>query len=479
MLWPDDIKLYMSADEIHRMTEEYRLLVAAYLAGPHRRRVERIDKAMILALRAHAGARRGSGVPYIMHPLAVARIVAEELKLGSTSICAALLHDVPEHTEQDTEAIRRILDAKIADIVEGITRISGGLLTAASLAESEDFRLMLLSMSSDVRVIIVKMAERLHNMRTLHWARPQKQLPLARETLYVYSPLAERLGLYALKRELENLAFKFLYPEENDMIERYLSCEASRRHQIIAEFIEPVKKCLDATGYRYRITSRLKTPCSIFNKMRKKKIPIQEIFDIYAIRVIFESGPQDREREVCRNIRGIFEKLYPVHPDRVRDWVEIPKANGYRALHLTCRNPHGQWIEVQIRSQAMDELAELGYAAHWKYKTQDPTVPQVESWIATIRNVLANPDSDGLDSLDSIRLGLGSQEIFVFSRHGELLRLPAGATVADMAAVIAAGRKCIGAKINRTLVHTSHVLQSGDQVELLTVAPPHKTTNHS
>lgn len=454
-----------SRDEIK---EAYKSLLATYLASSHRRRVEKIERAFELARKAHEGMLRLSGKPYILHPLSVARIVAGEFGLGSTSICAALLHDVPEHTDYTKADILAVCGPKIADIVDAITRISGGLLTASDAAASGEYRSLLLSMREDVRVILVKMAERLDNMRHLIHVRPEKQISTARETLFVFAPLAERLGLFKLKSEFEDLAFPYLYPEENVLIRETLDRTAPRRERLVADFLAPVKEKLDAAGIKYDIKARVKSAYSIFNKMRKKKIPLEEIYDIYAVRVIFDSPEPENEKLMCWQIYTCFTDFYKTHPDRLRDWTSTPKSNGYRALHLTCMGPDAEWVEVQIRSRRMDELAELGCAAHWKYKTGDQTLPELDSWIATIRDVLAAPDADGMDTLDSIRLGLCAHEIFVFTHRGCLLRLPANATVDDMARKLHPGTKCLGAKINHSLVAPSARLRSGDKVELIT-----------
>lgn len=457
-----------SAAEAEAATHAYRKLVSVYLASSHRRRVEVIDRAFKLALTAHRGMKRHNGEPYIMHPLAVANIVGGELGLGSTSICAALLHDVPEHTDYTADDIAAIGDTKVAGIVDAITRISGGLLTGTDLSSSGDYRSLLLSMREDVRVIIVKMAERLHNMRTLGLERPEKQLHTARETLFVYAPLAERLGLYSLKSELEDLSFSYLYPEENAQIQEILNRTSESRNRIVSDFLAPVRARLDQMGIKYEVKARIKSAYSIYNKMRKKRIPLEEIYDIYAVRVIFENDNPENERIICWQIYTCFTDIYQTHPDRLRDWTSTPKSNGYKALHLTCMGPAAEWVEVQIRSRQMNDLAELGCAAHWKYKTHDNSVPELDSWMQTIRDVLAKPDAGGMDTLDNIRLGLCAHEIFVFTHHGELMRLPAGSAVNEMCARLHPHRRCLAAKVNHRLVHPEHILASGDRVELIT-----------
>lgn len=453
--------------EAEAVARAWKELSEAYLAGSHRRRIEKIDRAFSLALEAHKGMRRHNGEPYIMHPLAVALIAASELGLGSTSICTALLHDVPEHTDFTKADINAVCGPQIADIVDAITRISGGLLTGSDVTTSGEFRSLLFSMGEDVRVIVVKMAERLHNMRTLGWERPEKQLRTARETLFVYAPIAERLGLFKMKSELEDLAFSYLYPEENALIRETLDRTASRRERITEEFLAPVEERLRALGISFSTKARVKSAYSIFNKMKKKGIPLEEIYDIYAVRVIFDSPTPEEETELCHKVASCFTDIYSTHPDRLRDWTSVPKSNGYRALHITCLGPHGDWIEVQIRSRRMDEMAELGCAAHWKYKTKDTTRADLEAEIETVRNILARPDGSGMDILEKIRLGLSAEEIFLLTSTGDLVRMPADSTVGDMARKLHPERICLAAKVNRRLVDTSHILRSGDRVELI------------
>ncbi len=458
---------------------EYRALIKEYLERPHRRKVDRIEKAFSLALTAHRGMRRHSGEPYIMHPLAVARIVAEELGLGSSAISAALLHDVPEHTDFTTEDIRKEVGEGVGAMVEGITLISGGLLTGKGIPETRKYRRMLLSMSSDVRALLVKMAERLHNMRTLQWVRPHKQQKVARETLFVFAPLAERLGLGAIKSEFERLAFAYLFPAQNNAIEEALRQLEPQRNHALSVFMKAMQPALGELGIGYEIKSRTKSPYSIYTKMRKKELPLDEIYDIFALRVIFDCDDPEREGEMCHRIASCFMKRYPVHPERMRDWTEHPKPNGYRALHFTCRVPDGKWIEVQIRSRRMHELAELGCAAHWKYKTHDASLPDIEDWLSAIREVLSNPDGQGMDRLGSIRLGQRAEEIYVFTHNGEVVPLKPGTTVGELARSLHPGEKCLGAKVNSRMVPVSHPLSSGDRVQLLTIGPSSAEENES
>lgn len=462
----------MSPEEEERWVEgEFRALREAYLASNHRKKVEIIERAYRFAKAAHKGVRRRSGEPYILHPIAVARIVISELGLGSTSICAALLHDVVEDTEFTREDIEANFGSKIADIVEGLTKISGGIFGDKASLQAQNFRKLLLSMSTDIRVVLIKMADRLHNMRTLGSMRPEKQFKIAGETLYVYAPLAHRLGLFKIKSELEDLAFRYEHPQKYAEIMAKISESESHRHEIVEQFVAPVRTRLDAAGYKYEIKARVKSAYSIFNKMEIKKIPFEEIYDIYAVRVIFDNDDDEKERVRCWEIYTFFSDGHKVHPDRLRDWTSVPKANGYRALHLTAMGPDGKWIEVQIRSRKMDEIAELGYAAHWKYKTGDTDDDtELDKWMNTIKDILANPEPNAMDFLDSIKLNLYSSEIYVFTPRGDLKTLPTGATVLDLAFEIHSelGTHCIAGKINHRLVPLNHPLGSGDQVEIIT-----------
>ncbi len=453
--------------------QAYQELLQAYLSSNHRKKVEIIERAYRFARRAHAGVRRRSGEPYIMHPIAVAKIVISELGLGSTSICAALLHDVVEDTEYTRDDIAATFGEKIASIVEGLTKISGGIFGAKASLQAENFRKLLLSMSTDVRVVLIKMADRLHNMRTLGSMRPEKQFKIAGETLYVYAPLAHRLGLFKIKTELEDLAFRYEHPAKYAEIVSLVNETDAHREQIVEKFVAPVRKKLDAAGFKYEIKARVKSAFSIYNKMENKHVGFSEIYDIYAVRVIFENDDDALERIKCWQIYTFFTDGHRTHPDRLRDWTSTPKANGYRALHLTVMGPEGKWIEVQIRSRKMDDIAELGYAAHWKYKTgvyEEET--ELDNWIGTIKDILANPEPNAIDFLDTIKLNLFSSEIYVFTPKGDLYTLPAGSTVLDLAFAIHSelGIHCMAGKISHKLVPISHVLESGDQVEIITSA---------
>ena len=449
----------------------YRDLLQSYLASNHRKKVEIIERAYLFARKAHAGARRMSGEPYILHPIAVAKIVISELGLGSTSICAALLHDVVEDTEYTRDDIERAFGKKIADIVEGMTKISGGIFGDKASIQAENFRKLLLSMSNDIRVVLIKMADRLHNMRTLGSMRPEKQYKIAGETLYVYAPLAHRLGLNKIKTELEDLAFRYEHPHKYAEIMEKVRQTEVRRKDIVEEFVQPVRKMLDAAGFKYEIKARVKSAYSIFKKMEKKGVPFEEIYDVYAVRVIFENEDDALEKIRCWQIYTFFTEGHRIHPDRLRDWTSTPKANGYRALHLTAMGPEGNWIEVQIRSRKMDEIAELGYAAHWKYKTDNnDEESELDTWMNTIKDILANPEPNAIDFLDTIKLNLFSQDIYVFTPKGDLITLPTGSTVLDLAFAIHSelGLHCMAGKINHKLEPLSHPLESGDQVEIIT-----------
>ena len=457
--------------EDRQVEAAFRDMLSCYVASNHRKKVEIIERAYRFAAAAHKGARRRSGEPYILHPIAVAKIVISELGLGSTSICAALLHDVVEDTEYTYEDIHAHFGKKIADIVEGLTKISGGIFGDKASLQAENFRKLLLSMSTDIRVVLVKMADRLHNMRTLGSMRPEKQYKIAGETLYIYAPLAHRLGLFKVKTELEDLAFQYEHPQAYADIMAKVSQSEAYRDKVVEQFVAPVRAKLDAAGYKYDIKARVKSAYSIYKKMENKKIPFEEVYDIYAVRVIFDNEEDDKERVRCWEIYTFFTDGRIVHPDRLRDWTSVPKANGYRALHLTAMGPDGKWIEVQIRSRKMDEIAELGYAAHWKYKTgvtDDDT--ELDKWVNTIKDILAHPEPNAMDFLDTIKLNLFSSEIYVFTPKGDLVKLPSGATVLDLAFAIHTdlGMHCLAGKINHKLVPLSHRLESGDQVEIIT-----------
>ena len=466
----------------------FQKLLDDYQASRHRKKVDLITKAFNFARQAHKGVRRLSGEPYIMHPIAVAQIACSEIGLGSTSICSALLHDVVEDTDYTVEDIENIFGPKIAQIVDGLTKISGGIFGEQASAQAENFKKLLLTMSDDIRVILIKIADRLHNMRTLDSQPANKKYKIAGETLYIYAPLAHRLGLYKIKSELENLSFRFEHPEEYASIEQKLSSTQASRHELFGLFTAPIEEALNQMGIKYHIKERIKTPYSVWNKMQNKHVSFDEIYDILAVRIIFT--PRSREDEVneCFNIYVAISKIYKSHPDRLRDWISHPKANGYQALHVTLMSKQGRWIEVQIRSDRMDEIAEQGLAAHWKYKEKAPGDDSIDDddeytedeaelneWLRTIKEILDDPQPDAMDFLDAIKLNLFATEIFVFTPKGEIRTMPSGCTALDFAFSIHTfiGSHCIGAKVNHKLVPLSHKLQSGDQVEILTSKSQH------
>ena len=459
------------ADE-EMINQAFHELLNDYLNTKHRKKVEIITKAFNFANQAHKGIKRRSGEPYIMHPIAVASIVCNEIGLGSTSICAALLHDVVEDTDYTVEDIENIFGPKIAQIVDGLTKISGGIFGDRASAQAENFKKLLLTMSNDIRVILIKIADRLHNMRTLGSMLPNKQYKIAGETLYIYAPLANRLGLYKIKTELENLSFKYEHPEEYAEIEEKLNATAAERDKVFNDFTAPIRTQLDKMGLKYRILARVKSIYSIWNKMQTKHVPFEEIFDLLAVRIIFEPRNIEEELNDCFDIYVSISKIYKPHPDRLRDWVSHPKANGYQALHVTLMGNNGQWIEVQIRSERMNDVAEQGFAAHWKYKEGGGSEDEgeLEKWLKTIKEILDDPQPDAIDFLDTIKLNLFASEIFVFTPKGELKTMPQNSTALDFAFSLHTdiGSHCIGAKVNHKLVPLSHKLQSGDQVEILT-----------
>ena len=459
------------ADE-KQINDAFQELLDRYLESKHRKKVEIITKAFNFAKQAHKGVRRRSGEPYILHPIAVARIACVEIGLGSTSICSALLHDVVEDTDYTVEDIENLFGPKIAQIVDGLTKISGGIFGDRASAQAENFKKLLLTMNDDLRVILIKIADRLHNMRTLGSMLPSKQYKIAGETLYIYAPLANRLGLNRIKTELEDLSFKYEHPETYKEIQDKLQATQAERESVFTEFTAPIRAQLDKMKIPYRILARVKSPYSIWNKMQTKHITFEEIYDILAVRIIFTPRNEEEELNDCFDIYVAISKIYKPHPDRLRDWVSHPKANGYQALHVTLMSNKGQWIEVQIRSERMNDVAEQGFAAHWKYKEGGGSEDEGElsKWLKTIKEILDDPQPDALDFLDTIKLNLFASEIFVFTPKGEIKTMPQNCTALDFAFSIHTflGSHCIGAKVNHKLVPLSHKLQSGDQVEILT-----------
>ncbi len=462
---------FTTPEEDRVINDAFREVLDGYLASNHRKKVEIIERAFNFAKEAHKGIRRRSGEPYILHPIAVAKIASQEIGLGSTSICAALLHDVVEDTDYTVEDIEQNFGKKIAQIVAGLTKISGGIFGDKASAQAENFRKLLLTMSEDIRVVLIKMADRLHNMRTLGSMAPNKQYKIAGETLYIYAPLAHRLGLFAIKTELEDLAFKYEHPKSYADISRKIRESEERRSAVYTDFSLPIKEKLDAMGLRYEAKARLESVYSIWHKMESKHLPFEEVYDLYAVRIVFDCDDISQEKGICWSIYAAITDLYRLHPDRTRDWIVTPKANGYQALHLTVMGPDGNWIEVQIRSRRMDEIAEKGFAAHWKYKIgEGEEESELDAWLKTIKDILDNPEPSAIDFLDTVKLNLFSSEIVVFTPKGELLTLPSGATVLDAAFALHSeiGMHCIAGKVNHKLMPLSAKLNSGDQVEILT-----------
>ena len=458
-------------NEEQLIEDKFQELLNGYLNSNHRKKVEIIERAFKFAKEAHKGIRRRSGEPYILHPIAVARIVSQEIGLGSTSICSALLHDVVEDTEYTVEDIENHFGKKIASIVDGLTKISGGIFGDQASAQAENFRRLLLTMSEDIRVILIKMADRLHNMRTLGSMLPSKQYKIAGETLYIYAPLAHRLGLFAIKTELEDLAFKYEHPEAYNQIKQKIAETEESRQQIYNNFSKPIVAKLKEMGLEFEMKARVKSIYSIWNKMESKHIPFEEVYDLYAVRIIFKCPNEADEKKECWAIYSVITDIYKLHPERTRDWVSRPKANGYKALHLTVMGPDGNWIEVQIRSEKMDEIAERGFAAHWKYKVgNSDEESELDIWLKTIKDILEHPEPNAIDFLDTIKLNLFSTEIFVFTPKGELITLPKDATALDLAFTLHSdlGFHCIAAKVNHRLVPLNQKLHSGDQVEIIT-----------
>ena len=458
--------------------EAFQHLLDTYLASRHRKKVDIITKAFNFARQAHKGVRRLSGEPYILHPIAVAQIACEEMGLGATSISAALLHDVVEDTDYTVEDIENIFGPKIAQIVDGLTKISGGIFGEQASAQAENFKKLLLTMSDDIRVILIKICDRLHNMRTLASQPANKQYKIAGETLYIYAPLANRLGLNKIKTELEDLSFRYEHPDAYASIEKKLASTQAQRDTLFDEFTAPIRKELDKMGFEYELKARVKSPYSIWCKMQNKHVTFEEIYDILAVRIIYKPKSKEEEINNCFQIYVAISQIYKSHPDRLRDWVNHPKANGYQALHVTLMSSKGRWIEVQIRSEHMDELAEQGFAAHWKYKDGGEIAEdegELNEWLSTIKEILDDPQPDAMDFLDAIKLNLFASEIFVFTPKGEIKTMPAGCTALDFAFQIHTflGSHCIGAKVNHKLVPLSHKLQSGDQVEILTSMSQH------
>jgi GTP pyrophosphokinase len=457
------------ATERKEILKRYKLLINAC-----KRRLEKGDKKTIrkafeVAVEAHKEMRRKSGEPYIYHPIAVAQICAEEIGLGATGIICALLHDTVEDTDLTLEDIRGLFGEKVAQIIDGLTKISGVIDNTSSL-QAENFRKVLLTMSEDIRVILIKLADRLHNMRTLEHMKREKQMKIASETLFLYAPLAHRLGLNTIKTELEDLGLKYTDSEAYYDVAVKLKETEPERKRFIQKFIEPLKEILSEQGFQFKIFGRPKSIFSIYNKIKTKNVAFEEIYDLFAIRIVIDS-PLEQEKSDCWKVYSIITDFYHPSPDRLRDWISTPKSNGYESLHTTVMGPEGKWVEVQIRTVRMDDLAEHGYAAHWKYKdSAADKESRLESWLLRIREMLENPDPNALEFIDDFKLNLFSDELFAFTPKGDMKTLPQGATALDFAFEIhtKVGEHCIGAKVNHKLVPLSYELKSGDQVEILT-----------
>ena len=430
-----------------------------------------IKKAFFLAKEAHQGVRRRSGEPYFLHPIAVAQIVVDEIGLGVKSVVAALLHDVVEDTDYTVEDMEHLFGHKIATMVDGLTKMSG-VFNADTSKQAEYFRKVLLTLSDDVRVILIKIADRLHNMRTLGSMPQNKQIKITGETIYLFAPLAYRLGLYAIKTELENLCMKYRFPKEYEEITQHINETSAARDEYIRKFNAPIIEALDRNGIKYEITGRVKSAYSIWTKMVQKQIPFSEIYDLFAIRIVFQPLDFPSEKTQCWQIYSSITDIYTPKPDRLRDWISMPKANGYEALHSTVMGPDGIWVEVQIRTHRMDEIAERGFAAHWKYKkaTISHDEDEFDKWLKMIRTALESPTQNAVDFLDNFKLSLYASEIAVFTPKGEARRLPYGATALDFAYDVHTkiGNGAIGAKINHKIMPITTPLNSGDQVEIIT-----------
>ena len=431
---------------------------------------QKIKEAFEFANEAHKGVKRRSGEPYILHPLAVAKIAVKEIGLGTTSVISALLHDVVEDTDYTVEDIANLFGPKVASIVDGLTKISG-VMGSDTSRQAESFRKMILTLADDVRVILIKIADRLHNMRTLASMPEHKQVKIASETLYIYAPLAHRMGLHAIKTELEDLSMKYEHPEEYEVIDKKIEAYEKQFSALFEEFIKPIRKSLSENHYEYTITARTKSVYSVWLKMQRRNISFDEIYDLLAVRIVFKPKADQPEKWQCWNIYSLITDIYSPKPERIRDWVSVPKANGYEALHLTVMGPEGQWFEVQIRSERMDEIAEKGFAAHWKYKggSSDSII---ENWLNELREILESNNENALELLDDMKINLQDKEVHVFTPKGDLITLQAGATLLDFAYAIHTniGSKCVGGIVNHRNETLKYVLKNGDQVSIITAA---------
>jgi len=453
--------------EKEELNKQYSELLKVSKKVQNKKDRRKLRKAFDVAVDAHKDMRRKSGEPYIYHPIAVAKIIAEEIGLGATSIACALLHDTVEDTDITLEDIERMFGEKEKVIIDGLTKISGVVDYTESL-QAENFRKILLTLSDDVRVIIIKLADRLHNMRTLDAMRRDKQLKIASETLFLFAPLAHRLGLYALKTELEDLSLKYTEPEVYEDITTKLEKSQEVRDRFVSQFSLPIKNALKKQKLKFDVKARTKSVYSIYHKMKTKSVSFEEIYDVFAIRIIIETKPKE-EKAQCWKAYSVVTDFYQPNPDRLRDWLSTPKANGYESLHTTVMSPGGRWVEVQIRSKRMDEVAEKGYAAHWKYK-EGTSESNFDAWINKIRELLEDPEGNAVEFIDDFKLNLFSEEIFIFTPKGDIRNLPKGASALDFAFEIHSevGLQCMGAKVNHKLVPLSRELKSGDQVEIIT-----------
>lgn len=457
--------------EKKEIVRHYRALLRALKPRLKKGDRELVRTAFEMAADAHKDMRRKSGEPYILHPLAVAQITVEEIGLGVRSAICALLHDTVEDTEVTLEDVEREFGTEIANIVNGLTKISNVIDSNTSTTQAENFKKILLTLADDPRVILIKLADRLHNMRTLDSMSREKQLKIASETVFIYAPLAHRLGLYIIKSELEDLAMKYTEQDKYREIAKRLKETKRERTRYINEFIKPIKEVLQEEGYNFEIHGRPKSIHSIWNKIKTKGVQFEEVYDLFAIRIILDS-PIDKEKADCWKVYSIITDFYHPSPERTRDWLSNPKSNGYEALHVTVMGPNGKWVEVQIRSKRMNDYAEKGVAAHWRYKEGNQTVQEskFDQWFNQIREILNSPDSNTLDFLADFKSNLFTEEIYVYTPKGDLKILPVNSTALDFAYSIhsAVGNKCIGAKVNYKLVPLSHKLRSGDQVEIIT-----------
>ncbi len=466
-------------EDIKRIQDEYDSLINNLSKCNNPGDRELIEKAFNIANKAHWNMRRKSGEPYVLHPIAVAKIVNQEIGLGARSIATSLLHDVVEDTDYSIDDVKKEFGDKIASLIDGLTKISGTYNKGSSSSmQAENFRKMLMTLSDDLRVILIKIADRLHNMRTLDSMPENKKLKIAGETIFLYAPLANRLGLYAIKSELEDLSFKFRQPQIYEEIAAKLKHGEKKYISLINKFSLPIVEKLTESGLRFEISGRPKSIFSIWKKMQAKNVPFEEIYDVLAVRIVFDPLPGIPERTTCWSIYSVITDSYLPKPDRLRDWISRPKPNGYEALHVTVMGPEGRWVEVQIRSRRMDEIAERGYAAHYKYKGDNSPETELDKWIRKIRGMLENPLEDPIEFLDEFKMNLFSSEIMVFTPKGTLVSLPKGASALDFAYEIHTeiGNKAIGAKINYKLNPINAILMSGDQVEIITsdIAKPEK-----